>query len=637
MARRARAAFLGVLDGCLTREQRALSPEPLSRYRVILGAVLLIGVLTLLYAACLPLYPSSARLSQGLVVVGLLGALSTVVVLVRRGRSPTAPAFVLCGSLTLAMVGATLSVEVPGSVAHAAHMLVPALAVYLLGPRRGFFFTAIFVLNAACAHELFHSGLGHTRPVFAHPGIWYGNIMAAMSLLLGWALSWLYSTSREDSQQHLMRALRTLRESEGQLSSLVESTDDAVLSFDARVHLVTANTPAREIFTRVTGKRLRVGESVMALCPPPLQEVLQVRCGQALRGERVRTEVDVLVLGQPRTMDVTFNPVREGERVVGVTVFARDITARKEAEARLASLHRSLLDASRQAGMAEIATGVLHHVGNSLNSVNVSSNLVVERLRDSRVRGLERAVGLLREHASHLGSFLANDVRGQQLPGYLEALTRQLAHERAALLDEMGRLDESVSRIRSVMNMQQRYARGSSVLEWVNIGTVLEEAVRSHGAALHSLGIRLRLEFDAELPVVLVDRHKLAHILDNLLCNARHALVAQGSADKLLIVNSSRVGDRLSIRVTDNGVGIAPERLSRLFNQGAMVQPDGHGFGLHLSALAAGELGGMLSCESEGLGHGASFTLELPLTRRMPEVEAPGSAVRPPASAGGLV
>ena len=638
MVRSARAWLLGGLDAGLTRAQRELPPEELGRYRVILGATGLVGALHLLYLLCLSAYPPSARLSQGLIVLCDLCALGGVVVWVRRGRSPIAPAFLLCGCLTVAIVLATLAVEIPGSVAHAANMLVPALAVYLLGPRRGFVFTAVFVLNALGFHELFHSGFGHTRPMFAQPVIWWGNLMAALSLLLGWALSWLYSTSREESQADLMRVLRTLRESEGKLSSLIESTDDAVLSLDTRVHLVTANSTARQLFTRVTGGRLVAGGSVMALCPPRLQEVLAVRCGQALRGERVRTEVGVLVEGQPRTLDVTFNPVREGARVVGVTLFARDISERKAAESRLAALHRNLLDASRQAGMAEIATGVLHNVGNSLNSVNVSSNLVVERLRGSRFRGLERVVELLHENASRLGSFLSEDARGRQLPAYLEALARQLGQEREALLEEMGRLDESVDRIRSVVSMQQRYARGSSMLEWVPVASFLDEAVHAHAPALESMRVHLRRDYGTELPHVLVDRHKLAHILDNLLCNARHALEQKPGADKHLTLCALQAGDRLRIAVTDDGVGIAPERLSRLFTQGCTRQNDGHGFGLHLSALAAGELGGMLSCASEGLGRGATFTLELPLTRRAIEASASAadSAVRPTAAAGGL-
>jgi two-component system, LuxR family, sensor kinase FixL len=77
-----------------------------------------------------------------------------------------------------------------------------------------------------------------------------------------------------------------------------------------------------------------------------------------------------------------------------------------------------------------------------------------------------------------------------------------------------------------------------------------------------------------------------------------------------------RVGARLRITVADNGVGVAPESFSRLFTQGFTTKKEGHGFGLHSSALAAEEMGGTLTCVSEGPGRGAAFTLELPLDER---------------------
>ena len=613
-----RSRLLDWLDRGLTPAQRALPPEELSRYRVVLGATVLMGLLAIVYGLCLPLAPREYRLPHALSVLVQLSLLGGVWVLMRRGTSYRAPAFMLCASLTLGVLLGTMSVDQPGAASQASNMLVPVLAVYLLGPRRGFVFTLVFVINAAFFHELFHSGWGRTRPVFSNPLIWVNNLTASLSLLLCWGLSWLYSSSREESHVALTSALKTLRESESKLMSLIESTDDAVLSLDTHLRLVTANQIAQEVFFQATGRKLALGESVYALCTPELQEVLSEECGRAMAGHRTRTDVGILWQGQPRTMDVTFNPVRAGDQVVGVTVFSRDITQRKEAEARMSALHRGLMDASRQAGMAEIATGVLHNVGNTLNSVNVSVNLVIEQLRGSRAPGLERVVEMLRDNAPRLATFLVEDSRGRQLPAYLGALSSQLAQERTQILEEMGRLEESVERIRSVVSMQQRHARGSSVLEWVAVPSVLDEALRPHAVSFEALGIHLRRDYGPHLPRVLVDRHKLVQILDNLLSNARHALVERGHEGKNLTLSVAQVGGQLRIAVTDDGVGIAPDRLARLFTQGFPPRNDGHGFGLHLSALAAGDLGGSLSCASEGVGRGATFTLALPLKTLAP-------------------
>jgi signal transduction histidine kinase len=68
--------------------------------------------------------------------------------------------------------------------------------------------------------------------------------------------------------------------------------------------------------------------------------------------------------------------------------------------------------------------------------------------------------------------------------------------------------------------------------------------------------------------------------------------------------------------VSDNGVGIASENLTRIFNHGFTTRKDGHGFGLHSGALAAREMGGALWAQSDGPGKGATFTLELPLSAK---------------------
>ncbi|WP_233261323.1 sensor histidine kinase [Vitiosangium sp. GDMCC 1.1324] len=301
----------------------------------------------------------------------------------------------------------------------------------------------------------------------------------------------------------------------------------------------------------------------------------------------------------------------------------RDIKARKDAEAKLGELHRTLLDVSRQAGMTEIATGVLHNVGNTLNSVNVSVTVLTERLRGSRVSRLVQATDMLSEHSAELAAFFTSDPRGTQLPAYLCALSKQLATEREELLNEMRVLGESVEHIKSIVSMQQQHARYGGVVELVQVPQLINDALRLDAGSLEPLGIEVRREY-AEVPPIVVDRHKLLQILLNLLSNARHALLDSRAPDKRLTI---RVGhgagrrDQLRIEVADNGVGIAPENLTRMFSQGFTTKKHGHGFGLHISALSATELGGRLSATSAGPHQGSTFTIELPVEG--PPVRAP--------------
>jgi signal transduction histidine kinase len=295
-------------------------------------------------------------------------------------------------------------------------------------------------------------------------------------------------------------------------------------------------------------------------------------------------------------------------------MFSRDITPRKEAEARLGEMHRTLVDVSRQAGMAEIATGVLHNVGNTLNSVNVSTTLLADQLRKSRVSGLARAAQLLRENASDASTFLSSDPQGSKLPGYFLAVAENLVEEREVMSQEVLALTESVEHIRSIITMQQKYARAVGAIEELQVPQLIDEALRLDAASLENLGITVVREY-AAVPPLSTDRHKLLQILVNLLSNARQALVESPRQDKQLSIRIRRSAEsrHLLIDVADNGTGIAPGHMPRIFTQGFTTKKTGHGFGLHISALAATEMKGRLTCASPGPGQGATFTLELPL------------------------
>ena len=114
-------------------------------------------------------------------------------------------------------------------------------------------------------------------------------------------------------------------------------------------------------------------------------------------------------------------------------------------------------------------------------------------------------------------------------------------------------------------------------------------------------------------PLARVDKHKVLQILINLLRNAKYALDDANRPDKRITISIEPAGEQVRIAVADNGIGIAPENLARIFGHGFTTRQDGHGFGLHSGANAATEMGASLSVQSAGLGHGATFTLDLPV------------------------
>jgi PAS domain S-box-containing protein len=298
--------------------------------------------------------------------------------------------------------------------------------------------------------------------------------------------------------------------------------------------------------------------------------------------------------------------------IIGTFGISKDVTAFKEAEAKVEELHKKLLETSRQAGMAEVATSVLHNVGNVLNSVNVSATLLLDNAKKSNVTYLGKALALLNEHTADLGAYLANDPKGRQLPGYLTGVTAELAKEQQRNITELESLRQNIEHIKEIVAMQQNYAKVSGVVEMVKVTDLVEDALRMNAGALARHEVALVRDY-TEVPALNVEKHKVLQVLVNVIRNAKYACDESGRKDKQIKLKISKRDQWVCIAVIDNGVGIPPENRTRIFNHGFTTRKDGHGFGLHSGALAAAELGGKLTVHSDGLGKGATFTLELPL------------------------
>jgi signal transduction histidine kinase len=261
--------------------------------------------------------------------------------------------------------------------------------------------------------------------------------------------------------------------------------------------------------------------------------------------------------------------------------------------------------------MTEVATNVLHNVGNVLNSINVSVTMVDERVRKSRVSDVGRLAKLLEEHAADRVAFLTNDPKGQKVPDFIGYLAKQLGSEQADMLEEMSSLRRNVEHVKEIIAMQQGYARVSGVFENIEVTDLLEDTIRMHEGSFARHEVKIVRDFSV-LPPICTDKHKVLQILTNLVRNAKFACDESGRDDKQIILRATNGGDCVKIAVIDNGVGVPLENLTRIFNHGFTTRKDGHGFGLHSGALAAKELGGSLSVHSDGFRLGAVFTLELP-------------------------
>jgi signal transduction histidine kinase len=308
----------------------------------------------------------------------------------------------------------------------------------------------------------------------------------------------------------------------------------------------------------------------------------------------------------------------------------REIEERKRIELKMERTHQQLLTTSRLAGMAEVATYVLHNVGNVLNSVNLLGAAIANSIHDSQVGAVRKLADLLSAQGNDLGKFMTDDPRGQRVPGYLKRLGTHLAQEQSDLNRKVEFLTGNIQHIKEIVATQHAYAKASGVWETALLEDIVEDALRMQGEILAHHNIRLERDY-VKAPPVLLDRHKVLQILFNLLQNAKHACDKAGTAEKKITVRIRLPdGQHVSVAVQDNGVGIAPENLPRIFGQGFSTRKDGHGLGLHSSVLMAEDMGGTLKAFSAGPGQGATFTLELPLA---PKTETPHPEPRPTATA----
>jgi len=311
-----------------------------------------------------------------------------------------------------------------------------------------------------------------------------------------------------------------------------------------------------------------------------------------------------------------------GAGPVRLVVAHENITQRKQAEAAFEKANLELVEASRLAGMAEVATGVLHNVGNALNSVNVASHCLAAGLGRSKLPYLTKVVALLEEHAGDLGDFLVRDSKGKQVPGYLKQLAEHLAREQAVAQNELAELQQHIEHIKAIVAAQQGLAKRSAGTEIIEVPELVEEALRLNGDAFVNEGVQVTKDFQPG-PAIAVDRHKALQILVNLMQNAEQSCQAGAAAEKRLTLRVRHAADRVQISVADNGVGIPTENLTRIFNHGFTTKKTGHGFGLHNSVNAAREMEGRLEAHSAGSGLGATFTLELPYQYKAEGVSCP--------------
>jgi len=296
-----------------------------------------------------------------------------------------------------------------------------------------------------------------------------------------------------------------------------------------------------------------------------------------------------------------------------------------ELESALSDLKRTqsqLVDVAHRAGMTEIATGVLHNVGNVLNSVNVSVDVLKENLRRSKVPSVAKVASLMQESAVAFQK-VSGDAKLQKLPDYMAMLSQSLTVEQQQASSEVQSLTEKVQHIKNIITAQHKYTRRVSFREEIDLHAMLNDSLAMHGPSLarHSIHVQRQLQ---PLPTIVVERSKLLQVIDNVVKNAVESMASVEREAHTLTVAAKCENGYAVVTVTDTGHGIREEHLKNIFRFGFTTKSDGNGFGLHSAAIAMNEMGGSIRATSGGWGTGATFILTIPL-RPEPRPEDPGA------------
>ena len=278
-------------------------------------------------------------------------------------------------------------------------------------------------------------------------------------------------------------------------------------------------------------------------------------------------------------------------------------------------IQKQLFLLSHQAGMAEVAVSVLHNIGNVLNSVNVSIGMIRSTIQHNKLDNLQKIKKLIEDNSDEFNRFFVESSKGAILLKYIEELAGDWILQKEYFIKEVENLEKNFGHIKNIVARQQAFSHSRVIEEVMSIQDLLEDAISISidEVNLTRLNIQLIRKYQPT-PPVLMDKIKLTQILINIIQNAVDALQVTNIDNKeITFVLKQKSNDTLLIQIIDNGIGIEKDNLKRIFTYGFTTKLNGHGFGLHTSALAVKDLHGEISVFSEGAGKGAIFTLELPI------------------------
>ncbi len=435
------------------------------------------------------------------------------------------------------------------------------------------------------------------------------------AIIMGIIIAILSTRAIIKAENSLRTANASLQDAEAKTRSLLESSPDLIINVDRDYKILYMNRSiSPDGSSAEIDPAIMFGLPLIDLCLPEYQEAIKQAVKKVFEtGKSDIIETHVIANEKISWFENRFAAIEANEKVVEVMVIASDITQRKTTEATLVATQKELVEKAHQAGMADIATGTLHNIGNILNSVLTSVQIMREIQERSNIAKLSNANNLLKENIDTIEQFICEDPKGKKLLQYYLKIEEGILDEHNTFKEHLVRLNNKTDAITAVISAQQSYAGTTSLTESFDLSQIIEDALTMQGGTLERYNISVTKDFKTT-PEIPVQKMKLVHIIVNLIQNAKDAMLETEAEERKLHFAVNSNDSYAYIKVTDNGPGIPKEQQDKIFVHGFTTKKTGHGFGLHSCANYMTEMRGKLWVESEGNGLGATFIMEFSLS-----------------------
>ncbi|MBN2348599.1 MAG: PAS domain S-box protein [Bacteroidales bacterium] len=393
---------------------------------------------------------------------------------------------------------------------------------------------------------------------------------------------------------------------------IISTMNDALLLLDNNNKIVHTNKAFQQIFG--TKNTLIAGKTIDTL--QTVDKDFAKSVNLLINKEELKNKMFTIKSPSNEILHINFSNSQlydDTGKTIGNVCVISDVTELIGAQKELEVQHKLMLKMAHHAGMSEIATDVIHNIGNILNTITISIENMNAIIYNSKITGLKKATSLLEQNRSSSLDFKKNK-NCELLMDYFIKLDPELEKEQKQLLTESKLLLEKVNLIKEVIDTQQEYATARDFIESVNITSLVDEVIHIHenNFIRANIAVRKSVLINENLNIE-APKSKLVNVLLNVIKNAYDTLLEKQGERFIDIQINSTNNERIIIKISDNGKGISEEILKNIFNYGFTTKPNGHGFGLHFCANVLKEMDGSIHVESKGPGKGSSFIITLPV------------------------